>query len=91
MHVSGEDAAVNEGEADTHRQTAAHWAAHWSVELAASLEAALLRAMKFKVLLRKRGGARARAVRLELVLEIRPSFDDSCFLCLEHFEHLIST
>ena len=36
------------------------------------------RAMKFKVLLRKRGGARARAARRELFLETRP-FDGSCF------------
>ena len=38
--------------------------------------------MKFKVLLRKRGGARARAAGRELFLEIRP-FDGSCFLCKE--------
>ena len=37
------------------------------------------RAMKFKVLLRKRGGARARAAGRQLFLEIRP-FDGSCFL-----------
>ena len=42
-----------------------------------------LRAMKFKVLLRKRGGARARAARRELFLEIRP-FDGSCFLSMVH-------
>ena len=44
------------------------------------------RAMKFKVLLRKRGGARARAARRELFLETRP-FDGSCFLCLSIMLH----
>ena len=42
--------------------------------------------MKFKVLLRKRGGARARAAGRELFLEIRP-FDGSCFLCLSIMLH----
>ena len=42
--------------------------------------------MKFKVLLRKRGGARARAARRELFLETRP-FDGSCFLCLSIMFH----
>ena len=42
--------------------------------------------MKFKVLLRKRGGARARAAGRQLFLEIRP-FDGSCFLCLSIMLH----
>ena len=42
--------------------------------------------MKFKVLLRKRGGARARAARRELFLETRP-FGGSCFLCLSIMLH----
>ena len=44
------------------------------------------RAMKYKVLLRKRGGARARAARRELFLETRP-FGGSCFLCLSIMLH----
>ena len=44
------------------------------------------RAMKFKVLLRKRGGARARAADREFFLEIRP-FGGSCFLCLSIMLH----